>query len=206
MPASRDYHIEACVENFEQAISAFQKGADRLEICSRLETEGMTPDFSFVEKVLAQMSIPIRVMIRENEEGFESDEGLMEKMKLSIEKFKSLSIEGYVIGILKNEKLDREVMEDLIAECYPLKVTVHKALDQSKNILADVGWLNQFENVDTLLTSGSKPTAMEGVEEILKMKDVFKGEVMAGGKIGVGNLEEVHRRLGLKWYHGRALV
>ena len=34
---------EVCVDNIYDAISAFKKGADRLEICSNLDQDGLTP-------------------------------------------------------------------------------------------------------------------------------------------------------------------
>lgn len=206
MPIPRDYKLEACVESYDQAIRTFQAGADRIEICSKLETEGMTPGYDLVEKILREINIPVRVMIRETESGFEVDPLIFEKMKTSIEKFKQHPLDGFVIGVLKNGSLDRMMMENLFDVCKPYACTVHKAIDSSMQMMEDARWLNGFEIVDTILTSGGKRTAMEGVEEILKMKEVFGKDIMAGGKVVKGNVEELHERLGLRWYHGRAIV
>ena len=206
MPIPRDYKLEACVESYDQAIRAFQAGADRIEICSKLETEGMTPGYDLVEKLLGEINIPVRVMIRETEAGFDIDPMVFEKMKSSIEKFKQLQIDGFVIGVLKNGRLDKVMMEKLFDVCNPYSCTVHKAIDSSEQMMEDARWLNGFENVDTILTSGGKRTVMEGMEEILKMKEVFGKDIMAGGKVVKGNVEELHERLGLRWYHGRAIV
>ena len=56
--------LEACVENLEEAILAEKKGANRLELCSRLDLDGLTPNFNLTKKVLKKISIPIKVMIR----------------------------------------------------------------------------------------------------------------------------------------------
>ena len=58
MPIPRDYKLEACVESYDQAIRAFQAGADRIEICSKLETEGMTPGYDLVEKIIRRDQYP----------------------------------------------------------------------------------------------------------------------------------------------------
>ena len=34
---------EACVDNIQNAINAFKKGADRIEFCSNLDEDGLTP-------------------------------------------------------------------------------------------------------------------------------------------------------------------
>ena len=36
--------LEACVETLEESMRAEQNGADRLELCSRLDLDGLTPD------------------------------------------------------------------------------------------------------------------------------------------------------------------
>ena len=206
MPEKTGYRIEVCVVSYEQALAAAQLGAARLELCSRLETEGMTPDVDLLSIILEQVNIPIRVMIRETEVGFESDAAVLEKMSSAISQFKSLSIDGFVIGLLKNNRLDREAMKALIELCSPFSVTVHKAIDLSQNVQEDLQWLNQFEKVDTILTSGGQRTALEGIDQILKMKSVFERDIMAAGKITNDQLPALNNALGLTWYHGRNIL
>ena len=206
MPLSREYKLEACVVDLDQAVAAALRGADRVEICDRLETEGMTPDVELVRLLCQKLHIPIRVMIRETEDGYEADHFTIEKMKASIQKFKSLPIEGFVMGVVKNNHLDREALRELISACEPFSVTIHKAIDQSASVLEDLNWLNAFPNVDTVLSSGGAAKAIDGIDQLLKMKSVFKGNVMAAGKIVPGQLGTLHDTLQLLWYHGRAIV
>jgi copper homeostasis protein len=187
MPVSSPYKIEACVVDYEQAMSAADRGADRLELCSRLETEGMTPDMELAVKIIAAVKIPVRVMIRETEAGFESDEQVLLKMESAISRFKSIPIDGFVIGLIKNNRIHREATARLIESCRPFPVTIHKAIDHSENVEDDLLWLNQFPAIDTILTSGGKSTAIEGIEEIRKMKSVFLRNIMAAGKITMIN-------------------
>ena len=206
MPEIPVYRIEVCIVSYEQAIAAYQGGAARLELCSRLETEGMTPDAGLLSKILEKVNIPVRIMIRETEVGFESDAAILEKMKSAINQFKSFSMDGFVIGLLKNNRLDREAMKELIECCLPKPVTVHKAIDHSQEVQEDLQWLNQFDHVDTILTSGGQRTAWEGIDQILKMKSVFERDIMAAGKITHDQLPALHKALGLKWYHGRNIL
>ena len=61
----KDIFLEACVETLEEAILAEERGANRLEICSRLDLDGLTPDVKLIKKGLKIISITIKVMIRQ---------------------------------------------------------------------------------------------------------------------------------------------
>ncbi len=41
--------LEACVESLNEAILAEKLGAHRLELCSRLDLDGLTPDYNLIE-------------------------------------------------------------------------------------------------------------------------------------------------------------
>jgi copper homeostasis protein len=94
----------------------------------------------------------------------------------------------------------------LLRHAYPFHVTFHKAIDMSDDIADDIGWLNQFAQVDTLLTSGGAIKAVDGIDNILEMKSIFKGQIMAAGKIVPEVLPPLHSALRLEWYHGRSIV
>ena len=206
MSTGLPYYVEACVISLEQAVAAQQKGADRVELCSRLETEGMTPDVALVTSLCEQLTISIRVMIRATEEGYAADEKIINEMISSIHDLKVLPVEGFVFGVLKNNRIDQDAMKRLLGEAFPKSVTFHKAIDLSENIPADLDWLNQHAQVDTVLSSGGAVKAIDGVEGILEMKSLFNGHVMGAGKITSDVLPTLHELLQLQWYHGRAIV
>ncbi len=200
------YQLEACVTSPEEALEAEFRGAHRLELCTRLETEGMTPDTDLVQAVLDRVNIPVRIMVRETVSDFEADDRTMQRMIEAIERCKHFQVDGFVFGILKDQQLDRQGTQTLLEHTFPFRVTLHKALDQSYNWMADIGWLNGQDQVDTILTAGGAAKAMEGVDRIRLMDSVFRGDIMAAGKITPEQLPELHEQLGLRWYHGRAIV
>ena len=51
--------LEACVETLEEAILAERNGANRLELCSRLDLDGLTPNLNLTKKIMEKISIPI---------------------------------------------------------------------------------------------------------------------------------------------------
>jgi copper homeostasis protein len=83
----------------------------------------------------------------------------------------------------------------LIALARPLCITFHKAFDQTSA---------PFEALDTLidmgaervLTSGGRPTALEGAIMLAQLVDRARGRItiMAGGRLDIANLEPVIRR------------
>ena len=202
----KPYYVEACVVTLDQAIRAAQNGANRLEVCERLETGGMTPDFNLVSHICDSVKIPVRVMIRASAEGFESDQKILEEMITSILAFSNLPIDGFVFGLLKNNRVDREAMDLLLEHTSTLPVTFHKAIDLSSDLESDLKWMNKIQAIDTVLTSGGAESVFDGFEEILKMKSVFEKDIMAGGKIKPEQLPEIHEKLMVRWYHGRSIV
>jgi copper homeostasis protein len=205
MPNRFDFKVESCVVSLEQALEAEARGADRLEICSRLETEGMTPDAELVSLIIDRIQIPVRIMIRETETGFAASEDVLQNMIAAIQIFRSMPVDGFVFGILKNQMVDRNTMNTLLDHAASFPVTFHKAIDSSSQIMEDISWLNQFPQIDTLLTSGGMPKAKEGIAQIREMKKYFLRNIMAAGKITPDVLQELHEALQLEWYHGRGV-
>jgi copper homeostasis protein len=63
--------LEVIACSVADAIEAELGGAGRLEIVRAMNAGGLTPPVSLVREILAAVSIPVRVMLRENA-GFES--------------------------------------------------------------------------------------------------------------------------------------
>lgn len=203
---ARPYRLEACITSLAQALAARDGGADRLEICRDLDTGGLTPDLETVRSICAAVSIPVRVMIRETPVGFDAGESELTQMAAAIERFRDLPIEGFVLGVMQQDRVDLPALTRLLTAAHPLPVTFHKAIDTSRDLLADVMALNGFPGVDTLLSSGAAVTALAGIARLREMRDVFAGHLMAAGAITPDQLPALHAALGLGWYHGRAIT
>lgn len=206
MKTTRAYKLESCVVSLEQALRVQKQGADRVEICANLELDGMTPSYHLTSAVCDRLKIPVRVMIRATSEGFAVDSHLLVEMIRAINEFKHLPIDGFVLGVMKNNRIDREMMEELIHQVTPFPITFHKAIDVSEDIDEDMYWLNQQTCIDTLLTSGGAIKAIDGMAKIKEMKSRFNGEIMAAGKIIPEDLPVLANELQLSWYHGSAIV
>ena len=51
---------ELCVDTYEDATLAESNGADRIELCSRLDLDGLTPSNQLLLRVHSNLKIPIK--------------------------------------------------------------------------------------------------------------------------------------------------
>lgn len=209
MANKKTYIKEACVEGLEQALNAERQGADRIELCARLDLDGLTPDMKTINTVYQKCNIPIRVIIRPKDGGFVYSDAEFLEMKQSIQACKNLGVEGVVFGITTmNNRFDIARTKELVQIASPLKVTIHKAIDSVIHPLEELDKLMLIEGVDAVLTSGKGQTWMEGEELLQKMieKAGNQIEIIACGKVTNENIDKVHANLQASAYHGKLIV
>lgn len=209
MSESRPYIKEACVETLEQAIAAENKGADRIELCSNLQLEGLTPSNDLIIQVLDKINIPVRVMIRPRAGNFLYSEKEITEMRRTVIKCKKFGVEGVVFGVLKaGNTLNLDVISLLTNLAFPLNVVIHKAIDDTPDLLKEVEKLKVIKGISTILTSGGAKTAIEGCGVLKEMIAASQNaiEIMPAGKITYENLSEIHSLLGASAYHGKQIV
>ena len=200
---------EACVETFEEALLAEQRGADRIELCSDLNLDGLTPSFELMQKTCAGLKIPVMVMIRPKPGDFVYSESDILQMKSEIDQAKKAGASGVVFGLLTTENKIDEANTNLLAEyAQPLPVTFHKAIDELDDLVEGVRTLKKIEGIQRVLTSGGKPTALEGQATLREMISEAKGKItiLVAGKVLQSNLEEIEKVTGAREFHGRRIV
>lgn len=200
---------EACVETLEEALKAERLGAARVELCSNLELDGLTPHPDLVRNTCLTLNIPVMVMIRPRPGRFVYSGKEIQEMKSAIDMAKELGAAGVVFGVLTPENRVDEVNTKILADyAAPLSVTFHKAIDEVESLLDAVKTLQRIQAVSNILTSGGKATALEGAGQIRKMVEVSKSfpEIIAAGKVTSENLDEIRKLTGAKAFHGRRIV
>ena len=200
---------EVCVDNIYDAISAFKKGANRLELCSNLEQDGLTPSYELLSQVKLKLPIPVRVMVRPHSKSFVYNNEELNQMKKTINYCKKMNFDGVVFGCL-NEKLelDLQKIEVLSILAKPLKVIIHKAIDLTNSPLKSLNNLIEINSVDGVLTSGGAKTALNGIEALKKMMNVIPKnfELISAGKITDQNFSLIHKNIKGRFYHGKKIV
>ncbi|MDP6339945.1 MAG: copper homeostasis protein CutC [Candidatus Marinimicrobia bacterium] len=78
---------EVCVESLAESIFAERQGVNRIELCSRLDLDGPTPDEGLIQETLSALSIPVKVMIRPRDGNFINIEDELKLMENAIDHY-----------------------------------------------------------------------------------------------------------------------
>ena len=200
---------EACVDNIQDAINAFKKGVDRIEFCSNLEEDGLTPSNDDLIYLKKSISIPLRVMVRPHSNSFNYNDDDLIQMKETIEFCKNQKFDGVVFGCLDDDnELDLNKIKYLADFAKPLNVIIHKAIDLTSSPVNSLMKLLEIDNVNGVLSSGGFETAELGTEVLKKMINISPNEfeIISAGKITNQNFKILHEKIDGKFYHGRKIV
>ena len=200
---------EACVERLDEAILAEKNGANRIELCSRLDLDGLTPHRNMIKDVINSVKIPVKVMIRPRAGNFIYHGHELDVMKDDILYCKRVKASGIVLGVLKKDKTVDLIATRLLSDIASgLEVTFHKAIDKVGSIFTELDRLRSIQAVTNILTSGGADSAMKGSDTLKGMFNRYKGQltIIASGKITEQNIIQVHELIGAQEYHGRKIV
>jgi copper homeostasis protein len=195
--------LEISVETAERAAAAERGGADRIELCSELEVGGLTPSRELMQAVRASVKIPVFVMIRPRAGDFVYSATEFATMRGSIGDAKNAKMNGVVLGILTTTgAVDAARTKELVEVARPLPVTFHRAFDEAGDQVAALEEVIRT-GATRILTSGGKPSAVEGAETIAAMVERARGRtrILAGARITARNVAEIVRRTGVGEVH-----
>ena len=200
--------FEIACFNLESAIFAQKAGADRVELCANISVGGTTPSIEIIQQARKNLSIDLYVMIRPRGGDFVYSEAELEQMKSDIVNIKKLGVNGFVFGILNEDKtINIEQNNALIELATPFSCTFHRAFDAVSN------YEQALEDViscgfSTLLTSGTFSNVMEGKEVLKKLVKQAKNriEIMPGGGLRSMNISELNQIVNANWYHSSAIT
>jgi copper homeostasis protein len=199
---------EACVETREEINRAASGGADRIELCARLELGGLTPSFEMLEYALSK-NLSVAAMIR-LKEGFSTNSKDLELMQSAIRAFQKTEVEGFVFGFLtEDRKIDFSALKTLLAESGKKSAVFHMAFDE-------ISESEQFAAIDALselgfarvLTKGGSGKALDNVERLKALHEYAEGKItiLCGGGVTDENYKELALKTGITQFHGRKLA
>lgn len=198
--------LEVCCGNLESVHAAVKGGAPRIELCSRLDLDGLTPVWEELREARALYpALKIHVLIRPREGDFCYTPEEMEQMADEMVQAQELGADGLVIGALTDKgDVDREAMEALLRVVKPgTALTFHRAFDVCR-------W--PFEALQTIeslgfhriLTSGQAPSAQEGTDMLRELQRRTKLTILPGGGVNASNARRILELSGCRELHASA--
>jgi copper homeostasis protein len=196
--------IERCVTTLAEAEQAVAEGADRLELCSALELDGLTADRKAFLDIKKSVNIPVRVMLRNRHPHFEVNVAELGELKDEADWFKQHGADGFVFGFMAHGKIDEVSTAELLGSCAPLPCTFHKAFDSCESLTDSLELLINL-GVDDVLTSGGERTAAEGTQTLRKIVSLASTRigVIVAGNVRHNNIANLHQKIKATYYHFR---
>lgn len=200
--------LEIACFNLESALIAQKAGADRVELCADISVGGITPNLEMIQQARQHLSIDLNVMIRPQGGNFVYSEAEYKQIKSEIETIKKLGVNGFVFGILKEDKtINIEQNSELMELAKPFPCTFHRAFDE---VLEHTKALEDVISCgfSTILTSGTFPNVMEGKEVLKLLVKQAKNriEIMPGGGLRSTNISDLDEIVNANWYHSSAIT
>jgi len=199
----RTITLELCLESIDSVIAADRGGAQRVELCANLLEGGTTPSAGTIRAAREHAKLGINVMIRPRGGDFLYTDAEFESMQHDIQIAKELGADGIVLGLLRADgTVDVERTRQLVKLAAPLPVTFHRAIDVSRDLL------QALEDVIStgaarVLTSGGRPSVVDGVTVVAKMVEAAKNRiiVMPGCGIKADNVLSIIEATGAHEVH-----
>jgi copper homeostasis protein len=196
--------FELCAESREAARAAEAGGADRIELCSDLESGGLTPSVELMDASIRALSIPAYVLIRPRSGNFVFSAEEFALMRTQIAAAKEAGARGVAVGVLLADgSVDVERTRELVQLALPMAATFHRAFDETPDLSESLEQVIET-GAEGLLTSGGAKEVLGGAESIsaLLRQAGDRIHIIAGGGLQLETLTEVVRRSGAFSLHG----
>lgn len=200
--------LEIACFDITSAEIALQSVADRIELCSEINVGGLTPNFEEFRYLNEKYDKQIHVMIRPSGGSFLYSEQEFQQMKNDVQNFSRIGADGFVFGILnENREIDIEKNRILIELAEGKPCVFHRAIDRTPDVFKSVETLIDL-GFKEILTSGGKATAAEGSENLKKMIADYssKIKILIGGGVRSSNVKELEEITKGTDFHSSAIL
>ena len=197
--------VEASLETLAEAVAAEEAGAGRIELCADLAQDGLTPAPALVASLVAQLHVPVFMIVRPRAGGFVYAGDEFDVMLRDVRGAARSGLAGVVTGVLSaDDTVDAPRTRALVEAAAPLPVTFHRAFDRVPDTLRALETLIDA-GVARVLTSGGAPTALEGAATIAALVRAARERIaiLAGGGVRAHNVRDVIALTGVREVHSR---
>lgn len=195
--------FEICAVNIQSARAAQSAGGHRIELCSALDTGGVTPSPGLIRHAVNQLAIPVNVLIRPREGNFCFSDAEMEVMLDDIRFCREAGANGVVVGALDTSgQLDLHALGAFKSAAGDMELVCHRAFDFTPDPFAALEQLIEL-GFDRVLSSGQADSAYKGRVTLRKLVNAAAGRIsiMPGSGIDASNIAEIVRETGASEFH-----
>ncbi|QUB49947.1 copper homeostasis protein CutC [Prevotella nigrescens] len=198
--------LEVCTGSLQSVINAVKGGAQRIELCSALSLDGLTPSLGLIKTIRKMFpKLTIHTLIRVREGDFCYNEGEIKVMETDIKEILSYT-DAIVCGALTADgDIDIATTRRLIDACEGKPFTFHRAFDVCRNPLKALDELAAL-HCTRVLTSGQAPTAETGIPALKEYIKHTEGRmtILPGGGVTPLNAKKILAETGATEIHGSA--
>ena len=176
--------LEVIVQTLDDARAAAEGGADRIEIVRAIRSGGLTPPLTLVTAIAAEISLPLRVMVRENS-GYETGPHEVQALRRAAAAFAGIGVDGLVAGFSKQGALSVADLSVVLDAAPGVRVTFHRAFDSLADPLGAIDLLAGIAQIDAVLTRGWEGTPETRCERLREYsaRAGARLAIMAGGGV-----------------------
>lgn len=204
--------LEVCAGSIESISAAYKGGAYRVELCSALSEDGLTPSVGMIRYAKSLEGLKVHVLIRPRCGDFVYTEDEIKCMEEDIRICRDLDVDGVVIGALtRDSEIDIDTCKRLVEAAYSdegsskMNITFHRAFDVCRNPEEALEQIISL-GCNRLLTSGQATSAEKGIPMLSKLVKQADGRIiiMPGAGVNEQNAARILDETGATEIHGSA--
>jgi copper homeostasis protein len=204
MTSSKLPILEVCIASVDDALTARNAGANRLELNAAMALGGLTPSLGLLRMVKQAVALPVVTMIRPRPGGFCYSAAEFEVMRLDIELALQNGSDAIAFGILtENGEIDVARCRTLLEAIGERPAVFHRAFDLVCNPRTALEQLIKL-GFTRILTSGQEEMALSGVSLISQLIQQAGGRIKIVPAVGVNrsNVSALVAATGCREVHG----
>lgn len=178
--------LEIIAESVADAVEAEAGGAGRIELVRDLALGGLTPPLALIREVVAAVTIPVRVMLREDVSDVLDDLPRMRDLAAAVAACRPA---GLVLGFLREGEIDGEGTGNVLQAAGGLTATFHRAVERTGNRKRALREIRRIRGIDRVLLSAAPEEALE----VRRQLEPAVGLLVGGGL----NLQSVRNLRGV---------
>lgn len=197
--------LEICCGSFSDVKTAYENGADRVELNSALYMGGLTPTLANLIYAKEKCNIPVVTMVRPRGGGFCYSDEEYDIMLMDAKILLEHGADGIAFGFLTEEKmLDKKrtkEMIELIHE-YGMEAVFHRAFDCIDNQDSAAERLIRL-GADRILTSGGAANVWDGRKQLKHLQNQYGKDItiLAGSGVNDTNVRALIEYTGITQVH-----